>query len=93
MSLELRTRRLGSAHISSDQLRFAPRFDLPRDDRVAIMFVEYHEVLAAATGGDGETASLVRGDLTSQFNCISKNLVGLAWMLMLDWEENSRWCD
>ena len=36
------------------------------------MVVEYHEVLAAANGGDGEAASLVRGDFNSQFNCLNK---------------------
>ena len=58
--------------VSSDELGFAPRFDRLRDDRVTIIVVEYHEVLAAATGGDGEVAILVRGDFTSQFNCLDK---------------------
>ena len=57
------------------------------------MVVEYHEVLAAANGGDGEAASLVRGDFTIQFDCLNKNLVGLDWGIMLDWEDNRGWCD
>ena len=77
--------------VGSDELGFAPRFDQIKDDCVAIMVVEYHEVLAAATGGDGEADSLVRGDFTSQFYCLDKNLVGLAWGLMLAWEDNRGW--
>ena len=53
------------------------------------MVVEDHEVLAAATGGDGETASLVRGDFTSQFDCLDKHLMGSGWGRMLAWEEKS----
>ena len=60
---------------------------------VAIMVVDYHEVLAADTEGDGEAVGLVRGDFTSQFNCLKKNLVGLAWGIMLAWEDNRGWCD
>ena len=62
--------------VGLDELGFAPRFDRIRDDRVAIMVVEYHEVLVAATGGDEGPASLVRGYFTSQFECLDKNLVG-----------------
>ena len=51
------------------------------------MVVEYHEVLAAATGGDGETASLVRGYFTSQFDSLDKHLMGSGWERMLAWEE------
>ena len=40
------------------------------------MVVEYYEVLADATGGDGKEASLVRGDFTSQFNCLKKTWQG-----------------
>ena len=77
--------------VGSDELGFAPRFDRLRDDRVAIMVAEYHEVLAAVTGGDGEAASLVRGDFTSQFDCLDKNLVGSDWGIMLAWEDNRGW--
>ena len=73
------------------ELGFAPRFDWIRDDRGAIMVVEYYEVLDVATGGDGEAASLLRGDFASQFNCLEKNLVGSAWGLMLAWEEKRGW--
>ena len=79
--------------MSSDDLGFAPQFDRLKDDRVAIMVVEYHRVLAADTGGDGEVASLVRGDFTSQFECLDKNLVGSDWGIMLDWENNRGWCN
>ena len=58
--------------VGSDELGFAPRFDRLRGDRVAIMVVDYHEVLAADTEGDGEAVGLVRGDFTSQFNCLKK---------------------
>ena len=51
------------------------------------MVVEDHEVLAAATGVDGETASLVREDFTSQFDCLNKHLMGLGWGRMLAWED------
>ena len=50
--------------VGSDELGFTPRFDRLRDDRVAIMVVDYHVVLAAATGGEGGAASLVCGDFT-----------------------------
>ena len=51
------------------------------------MVVEYHEVLADATGGDGETSSLVRGDFTSQFDCLNKHLMGSDWGRILAWED------
>ena len=51
------------------------------------MVVEYHKVLAAATGGDGETASLVRGDFTSHFDCLDKHFIGSGWGRMMAWEE------
>ena len=51
------------------------------------MVIEYHEVLAAATGGDGEAASLVRVDFASQFNCLDKHLIRLGWGRMLAWED------
>ena len=58
--------------VCSDELGFAPRFDRLRDDHVATMVVDYHEVLAVGTGGDGEAESLVRGDFNSQFDCLEK---------------------
>ena len=39
--------------VGSDELGLAPQFDRLRDDCVDIMVVEYHEVLAATTVGDG----------------------------------------
>ena len=51
------------------------------------MVIEDHEVLAAATGGDGETASLVSGYFASQFNCLNKHLMGSFWGRMLTWED------
>ena len=78
--------------VGSDELGFDPRFDRLGDDCVDIMIVEYHGLLAAATGGDGEAASLLREDFTSNFNCLNKNLVGSAWGLMLAWEYNRGWC-
>ena len=49
------------------------------------MVVEDHEVLAVVTGGGGETAHLVRGDFTSKFDCLDKQLMGSDWGRMLDW--------
>ena len=40
--------------IGSYGLGFATRIDWLRDDRVDIMVVQYHEVLAATTGGGGK---------------------------------------
>ena len=51
------------------------------------MVIEEHEVLAAATGGDGETASLVSGYFASKFNCLNKHLMGSGWRCMLAWED------
>ena len=51
------------------------------------MVIEDHEVLAAATGGDGEKASLVSGYFASQFNFLNKHLMGLGWGHVLDWED------
>ena len=52
------------------------------------MVVEYHDVLADATGGDWETACLVCVDFTIQFNCINKHLMGSDWGSMMAWEDN-----
>ena len=79
--------------VGSDEIGFSLQFDWLRDDRVAIMVVEYHKVLAAATGGDGEAASLVCGYFTSQLDCLDKKLVESAWGLMLAWEDNMGWYD
>ena len=51
------------------------------------MVVEDDEVLASATGGDREKASLVRGDFTSQFDCLDINLMVWGWGLMLAGED------
>ena len=51
------------------------------------MVLEDHEVLAAATRGDRETARLVRGDFTSRFDCLDKHLMVLDWGRMLAWED------
>ena len=51
------------------------------------MVIEEHVVITAETGGDGETASLVRGYFTSQFNCFNKHLTGLGWGRILTWED------
>ena len=45
--------------VGSDELCFTSRFYRIGDDSVAVIVVEDHEVIAAATGGDGEAASLV----------------------------------
>ena len=45
--------------VGSDELCFTSLFYWLGDDCVAVMVVEDHEVLTAATGGDGEAASLV----------------------------------
>ena len=70
-------RKLGvEVGVGLDELCFTSRFYRLGDDCVAVMVVENHEVLAAATGGDGETASLVHGDFTSQFDCLDKKWMG-----------------
>ena len=51
------------------------------------MVVEDHEVLDATTGGDGEAAILVRGDFSSQFDCLDKHLIVSGWGRMLTWED------
>ena len=45
--------------VGSDELCFTLQFYSFGDDCVAVMVIEDHEVLAYATGGDGEAASLV----------------------------------
>ena len=45
--------------VGSDEICFTSRFYWLGDDCVAVMVVEDHEVLAAATGGDGDASSLV----------------------------------
>ena len=62
--------------VGSDDFYFTSRFDRLGDDCVAVMVIDYHKVISAATGGDGETASLVHGDFTSQFDCLDKKLMG-----------------
>ena len=44
--------------VGSDELCFTSRFYRPGDDYITFMVIEDHEVLAAATVGDRETASL-----------------------------------
>ena len=51
------------------------------------MVIEDHGLLAAATGGDGETSSLVFADFTSQFDCLNKHLMDSDWGSLLDWED------
>ena len=72
--------------VGSDELCFTSQFYRLGDDCVAVMVVEDHEVLAAATGGDGEAASLIRGDFASQFDPLDKKMMGLGWGRMLAWE-------
>ena len=45
--------------VGSDELCFTSRFYRLGDDCITVMVIYDHEVLAAATGGDRETASLV----------------------------------
>ena len=52
------------------------------------MVIEDHGLLAAATGGDRETSSLVCGDFTSHFDCLNKHLMGSDWGSMMAWEDN-----
>ena len=66
--LELRTKalidELGMEDgVGSDELFFALLFYQLGDDCVAVMIVDDHEALAAATVGDREAASLVRETL------------------------------
>ena len=73
--------------VGSDELCFTSRFYRLRDDCVSVMVVEDHEILDDATGGDGETSSLVSRYFASQFNCLNKHLMGSDWRRMLDWED------
>ena len=57
------------------------------------MVVEDHEILAAVTGGDRESASLVCGDFTSYLDCIDKHLMGSGWGRMLAWEDKRGYGD
>ena len=57
------------------------------------MFLGDHEVLSAATGGARETASLVRGDFISKFDCLNKHLMGSDWGRMLAWEDKRGYSD
>ena len=45
--------------VGSDKLCFTSQFYRLGDDCISVMVREDHAVLDAATGGDGETASLV----------------------------------
>ena len=45
--------------VGSDELCFTSRFYWLGDDCISVMVIEGHEVLAASTGGDTETTSLV----------------------------------
>ena len=45
--------------VGSDEICFISRFYRLGDDCIAVMVVDDHEVLAVATGGDREKASLV----------------------------------
>ena len=74
--------------VGSDELCFNSRFYRIGDDCVSVMVVEEHKLLASKTGGDGEAASLFRGDFVSQFDCLDKHLIGSGWGRILDWEDN-----
>ena len=78
--------------VGSDELCFTSRFYRLGDDCVSFMVVDDHELLASATGGDGETASLVRGEFTSQFDCLDKHLMRSDWGSMLAWEDKRGYC-
>ena len=67
------------------ELCFTLRIYRLGDDCVAVMVVEDHDVLAAATGGNGEAASLVSRDFASHFDCLNKHLMGSGWRSMLAW--------
>ena len=73
--------------VGSDELCLTSRFYQFGDYFVAVMVVDDYEVLAAADGGDGETAILVRGYFTNQFECLDKHLMGSGWGCMLAWED------
>ena len=51
------------------------------------MVIEDHEVLAAATGGDWEAASLVSGCFASKFNFFNRHLMESGWGRLLTWED------
>ena len=70
--------------VGSDEICFTSLFYWLRNDYITVMVIEDHEVLAAATGGDWEAASLVSGYSASKFNCLNKHLMGSGWGAHVD---------
>ena len=53
-----------------DDFAFSARGEWLRQDGVAVMDVQDHEVLATAERGDGKTSSLVSAYFSSELNCM-----------------------
>ena len=54
--------------INANKFVLAAQFEWICDDGITVIVLEDHEVFAAATGSDREATSLVRGDLTGDFD-------------------------
>ena len=53
-----------------NEFAFAARSEWFRQDGVAVMVVQDHEVLATAVKCDGKTSSLVSAYFSSELNCL-----------------------
>ena len=54
--------------VRANEFVLVARFEWLCNDGIAVIVIEYHDVFAAATGSDGETTCLVRGDLAGDFD-------------------------
>ena len=54
----------------SDEFAFAARGEWFRQDGVAVMIIQDHELLATAGRGDRKTSSLVSAYFSSELNCL-----------------------
>ena len=63
--------------VRANKFVLAARFEWLCDNGTTVIVVENHEVCAAATGTDGETTFLVRGDPAGDFDRLQKYHFGL----------------
>ena len=62
--------------VCANEFVLAAQFYWLCDDGITVMVVEDHEVFSAATGSDGGTSCLFRGDLAGDFDGIQKCYFG-----------------
>ena len=60
----------------ANEFVLAAQFEQLCDDGITVIVVDYHEVFSAATGSDGETTCLVRGDLAGDFDGLQERHFG-----------------